>query len=153
VDGDGRETIDPAFADGRMLMDVIRDSYAHSRLPIFITETSAGDYQRQSWMRETVDAVSMARNHGLPVIGYTWFPLFSMIEWGYRTSTDDIGNHLLHLGLWDVALEDGVMVRKRTSLASAFRDSVLDTYLQSGDRSFLAKLWVGLCRIARKVWH
>jgi len=116
--------IEPAYADGRMLADIIRDCHKHSGLPIFISETSAADYRRSSWMTETTDAVKSSMAAGIPVVGYTWFPAFSMIAWDYRTTLEPVEKHLLHLGLWDVALEGVTMERHETPLVAQYRHLV-----------------------------
>lgn len=124
---DGETKIVPAYPDGRMLADIIRDCYEHTALPIFIAETSAANYRRQSWMIETTDAVKSSIAAGIPVVGYTWFPVFSMIAWDYRTSLEPVEKHLLHLGLWDVALEGETMVRHETPLVEQFQQLVLNS--------------------------
>ena len=40
------------------------------------------------------------RESGVPVIGYTWFPLFTMIDWRYRYSNEPLENFYLELGLY-----------------------------------------------------
>jgi hypothetical protein len=73
-------------------------------------------------MEETIAAVRAARAEGLPVIGYTWFPLFTMVEWDYRTSDRPLADDLLHLGLWDAHFdEQGVLVREDTPLVEKYR--------------------------------
>lgn len=110
--------------DGSYLSDVLRRTYAYVRKPLFITETSSAgsDVNRGVWINKTLRAVRAVRREGVPVIGYTYFPLFTMIEWDYRTSNRSIEEHLLHLGLWDSSFNaDGVLVRQRTSLVKDFR--------------------------------
>jgi len=66
-------------------------------------------------MDETIAAVHEVRAAGLPVIGYTWFPLITMVDWAYRTSALPLSDHLLHLGLWDSHFDErGVLVRDRS---------------------------------------
>jgi hypothetical protein len=77
-------------------------------------------------MRETLGAVHEARSSGMPVIGYTWFPLFTMIEWKYRWSRRGLREHLLHLGLYDVHARDGRMDREHTPLVDAYRGHIAD---------------------------
>jgi beta-glucosidase len=73
-------------------------------------------------MDETIAAVREVRAAGLPVIGYTWFPLITMIDWAYRTSTLPVADHLLHLGLWDSHFDQqGVLVREPTPLVARYR--------------------------------
>jgi hypothetical protein len=38
----------------------------------------------------------------VPVLGYTWFPLFTMIDWRYRWERGPIENYLLDLGLYQL---------------------------------------------------
>jgi beta-glucosidase len=64
---------------------VLREAYKRYHMPIMVTETSANKTinHRARWMDETIDTVRQLRLEGMPVIGYTWFPLFTMIEWDY----------------------------------------------------------------------
>jgi beta-glucosidase/6-phospho-beta-glucosidase/beta-galactosidase len=110
---------------GRYLADVLRQVHKYVGKPLFITETSSpGDVTRRAlWMSETIDAVRLVRSQGVPVIGYTWFPIITMINWEYRTTTTPIAEHLLHLGLWDCEFsEDGTLVRHETRLIADFQD-------------------------------
>ena len=52
-----------------------------------VTETSSlgGLAARETWMDGTINGVFSLREQGVPVVGYTWFPLFTMIDWAYRT--------------------------------------------------------------------
>ena len=50
------------------------------------------------------------------MIGLTWFPLFTMIEWDYRSSTKPIDQHLLDLGLVDARFVEGNFARHNTPL-------------------------------------
>ena len=77
-------------------------------LPLLVTETSANEdvAGRAAWMDETIAAVREVRAAGLPVIGYTWFPLFTMVDWAYRRSALPVDDHLLHLGLWDLHFDE-----------------------------------------------
>lgn len=113
--------------DGRYLADVLRRVHKYVQKPLFITETSSpGDGVRRAlWMSETIDAVRTVRSEGIPVIGYTWFPLITMIDWAYRTSTKPVAEHLLHLGLWDSSFDEtGKLVRHETPLIEDYRDWV-----------------------------
>jgi hypothetical protein len=67
-----------------------------------ITETSAvgSDEVRSQWLQSSVSTIKKLRSHGTPVIGYTWFPLFTMIDWRYRFSTDPLESFYLELGLY-----------------------------------------------------
>ncbi|HEU5097682.1 MAG TPA: hypothetical protein VFU22_01470, partial [Roseiflexaceae bacterium] len=120
----------PVPRDGRLLADVLRRCYAHGGRPLFVTETSANEdiAGRAAWMDETIAAVRETRAEGLPVIGYTWFPLITMIDWEYRTSELPVSDHLLHLGLWDSHFDQhGVLVREATPLVERYRSFVLES--------------------------
>jgi beta-glucosidase len=127
ADDGGKVWIVKGPNDGRYLADMLRQVYAYASTPLFVTETSAPGMfaERQLWMAETLDAVRIVRAEGIPVIGYTWFPLFTMVDWGYRTSGKPISDHLFHLGLWDATFDEaGVLVRRETPLVASYRDWV-----------------------------
>jgi hypothetical protein len=67
-----------------------------------ITETSAvgPDEIRERWLDSSVSMIKSLRGEGVPVIGYTWFPLFTMVDWRYRFSQEPIENFYLELGLY-----------------------------------------------------
>ncbi|KPV50766.1 hypothetical protein SE17_25030 [Kouleothrix aurantiaca] len=111
-------------SDGRLLEAVLRRSYEHTGKPLFVTETSArADIAgRAAWMDQTIAAVRAAQADGIPVLGYTWFPLITMIDWAYRTGDAPLKDYLLHLGLWDSEFDAaGVLVRHATPLVERFR--------------------------------
>ena len=128
VDEGGATRTRPIPHAGRLLADVLRRCYAHTGLPLFVTETSANEdiAGRAAWMDATIAATREVRASGLPVIGYTWFPLITMVDWAYRTSALPVAEHLLHLGLWDSHFDQrGVLVREATPLVEKYRGYVL----------------------------
>lgn len=109
---------------GQHLEPLLHLAYQKTRLPLLVTETSArSDVPgRARWMAETLAAVECGRVSGLPVIGYTWFPVFSMIDWRYRLDRRPLTKHLLHLGLWDCQPDEaGVLQRYETHLVTDYR--------------------------------
>lgn len=123
VDQDGRVINVGNHVVGGQLLDVLRLVHEYVDTPLMVTETSnAGDMEgRKRWMRDTVDAVAQARREKIPVLGYTWFPIFTMIAWDYRTASTPVEKHLLHLGLWDCAFdEDGTLVRNHTPMCDLY---------------------------------
>src|SRR3712207_9553627 len=70
-----------------------------------ITETSArGTHTlRSRWLRTSVAAVKDLRQKGVPVVGYTWFPLFTMIDWRYRTGRRPLDKSRVELGFYTLA--------------------------------------------------
>jgi beta-glucosidase/6-phospho-beta-glucosidase/beta-galactosidase len=122
-DGSIRHVIAPS--DGRSIAIVIQEAYERYQMPIMVTETSANTDipGRAKWMDETLDAVRTLRTNGIPVIGYTWFPLFTMVDWAYRTGDRPVNDYLIHLGLYDSAFDsNGILVRNKTSLVQHFHE-------------------------------
>ncbi|GAC1472795.1 MAG: family 1 glycosylhydrolase [Isosphaeraceae bacterium] len=117
-----------ADSSASALASVLRMVHERYHLPLMVTETSTNGthLERAIWMRETLAAVRKCRSEGVPVIGYTWFPLFTMIEWKYRWSRKKLEQHLLHLGLYDVLPKEGRMDREPTPLVESYRQLVAD---------------------------
>ena len=69
-----------------------------------ITETSAvgSEDVRMRWLNSSVEHIKDLRESGVPVIGYTWFPMFTMIDWRYRFGQDPLENYFLELGLYRI---------------------------------------------------
>jgi hypothetical protein len=96
-------------------------------MPVMITETSAkADLPgRARWMDETIAAAHALRAERIPVLGYTWFPLFTMVDWAYRTGQRPLKEYLIHLGLYDAAFDSqGVLRRHRTALVRQYRQYI-----------------------------
>lgn len=109
--------------NGNHLADLLRYTWNRYRMPMMITETSArrNIAGRAKWMDETITSVAIARSEGIPVVGYTWFPMITMIDWEYRLATAPVEKYLLHLGLWDSAYDaGGVLQRHPTSLVEQY---------------------------------
>ena len=72
-----------------------------------ITETSAvgSDDIRQRWLRSSVSMIRDLRAESVPVIDYTWFPLFTMIDWRYRFSDEPLENFYLELDMYKLNRE------------------------------------------------
>ena len=113
----------PTQTEGAAIAEVLTEAHARYGLPIFITETSARgpQYVRARWMDETIATVVALRRACLPIIGYTWFPLLTMLEWRYRTGKRPFDSYLLHLGLFESKPdENGHLLRQPTPLVEQF---------------------------------
>ena len=109
---------------GDTLAVVLRETYERYQMPILVTETSANAdlAGRARWMDETLESVCALRSKGLPILGYTWFPLFSMIGWAYRKGRRPLKDYLIHLGLYDSAFDaKGFLRRRKTSLVKRYQ--------------------------------
>lgn len=102
VDRRGRLAYRPTEQDGAGFSALIEDYHHRYGAPVIITETSArGDVTTRSrWLEASVAAVRRLREQGTPVLGYTWFPLFTMIDWKYRFGRRPIERYRLELGLY-----------------------------------------------------
>lgn len=109
----------------RAALEALADLYwTRLRRPMMITETAAaGSVRRRlTWLRDSVQAVAALRARGVPVIGYTWWPLFSLIAWAYRQGRRPLESYWVRMGLWDIEpLRTGNLERIRTPLVDAFR--------------------------------
>ena len=68
---------------------------------------------------------SINRASGVPVVGYTWWPLFALVSWAYQRSQRPLENYLLQMGIWDLAMTpDGDLARRPTLLVDLYREMV-----------------------------
>lgn len=93
--------------EGGGFAELIKHYQERYQVPIMITETSAvgSEEIRLEWLKSSVAAIKGLREEGVPVIGYTWFPLFTMIDWRYRFSQEPLENFYLELGLYKLNRE------------------------------------------------
>lgn len=94
--------------------------YERYRAPLFISETaSVGSVaRRRAWLADSVAAVRRLRARGVPMMGYTWWPLFALVTWGYRQGTHPPEFYLKQMGLWDL---DAKLDRVPTTLVAEYR--------------------------------
>lgn len=114
----------PQRVNGAVIGDVIQEVYQRYMQPMMITETSAkGNIGvRGRWMDETIQVVRKLRTENVPVVGYTWFPLFTMVDWVYRRGRRPLADYLIHLGLYDAAFDEaGVLQRHATPLVERYQ--------------------------------
>jgi beta-glucosidase/6-phospho-beta-glucosidase/beta-galactosidase len=102
VDEKGRLAYRTTEHEGQGFGELVRDYYRRYRTPIMITETSAfgDDELRARWLDASLEAVKELRTDGVPVVGYTWFPMFTMIDWKYRLGKADVEEYRIELGLY-----------------------------------------------------
>lgn len=108
---------------------LIRDYYEHYRAPVMITETSAfkHDKVRSRWLADSVRAVRELRGAGVPVVGYTWFPLLTMIDWKYRLGKQPLERYRIELGMYTLNDDPSGPRWKETPLVDEFRALIADT--------------------------
>jgi beta-glucosidase len=113
----------PMYGTGHDLVAALTAFARHTGLPVMVTETSdnAGVERRRRWMEDSVAQVAAERAAGLPVVGYTWFPVFSHVDWRWRRGPYDREAYWCHMGLWDL---DARLDRVRTPLADRYGELV-----------------------------
>ena len=106
------------------IVERLGDLYSERyNVPIFIAETaSVGSVQRRrQWLEDSVESVRRLRRRGVPMIGYTWWPLFALVTWAYRQGNNPPEFYLKQMGLWDL---DPNLRRVETELVQAYRELV-----------------------------
>lgn len=118
--------------NGRLMLELVRECHEYTGATIYVTETSAhggggpksqtmidgaGDF-RIRWMDETMWAMEEARRQGIPVLGYTQFPLYTMVDWKYRLETGTPDEFFVHFGMIEVDGRD--FSRRWTPVADRF---------------------------------
>lgn len=125
----GRMRIRMPYAKGQLVAEVGRKYWQRYQAPLFISETaSVGSVKRrQQWLDDSLEAVGQLRKEGVPMVGYTWWPLFALVTWGYRQGTKPPASYLKQMGLWDL---DHALQRTATSLVESYR-----AYVEGGTQS------------------
>ena len=111
-----------ALGSGADLETTLRRWHERVQRPIMLTETSVFGpvWKRERWLDESVAAVGRLLGDGIPIIGYTWFPAFSLVAWSYQRGGRPLEAYLAHMGLWD--LHGPELERMETRLVARFRD-------------------------------
>jgi beta-glucosidase len=126
VDKKGRLAYRPTEPEGFGFAKLIEDYYHRYKAPIIITETSAhtSDEIRSRWLEQSVAAVKRLRSQGVAVHGYTWFPLFTMIDWRYRFGQGPAEDYRIELGLYTLNDRAGGPRWQPTPLVNQMRDCI-----------------------------
>jgi len=105
---------------------LIRGFHTRYKTPVFWTETSlSGPVEdRLRWLQESLKLVHRLRAEGLPLVGYTWWPLFSLVDWAYREGVKPAKDYLRHMGMYELEPngKDGFL-RVETAIVRAFREA------------------------------
>lgn len=101
--------------------------YERYKRPLMISETaSVGSVaKRRAWLEDSVAAVRTSRTAGIPMVGYTWWPLFALVTWGYRQGNKAPADYIRQMGLWDLDVKDErTLTRVATPLVERYRNLV-----------------------------
>lgn len=142
IDKRGRLAFSETEPEGDGFKELITHYHERYKVPIMITETSAvgSEEIRQRWLASSVSMIQDLRAVGVPVIGYTWFPLFTMIDWRYRFSTEPVENFYLELGLYRLNRENAGPRWLPTPLVDQIKTYINDTRTAVGDLAELKRL-------------
>jgi beta-glucosidase len=109
--------------DGAGFAELLAGAHRRYDVPVMVTETSARGTHgvRLRWMNESIAAIKHLREEGVPVVGYTWFPMMTMFEWRYRFGTQPAEKYRTELGLYVLGREPEKQRWQTTPLVDHFR--------------------------------
>ena len=106
------------------LEEVVRAFAERYDRPVFVTETSTSGTgeERSDWCEASVSACRKLVTEGVPLVGYTWWPLFDLVDWDYRESLAPVEDFLMPMGLYDLVPDAaGRLKRVPTPALETFR--------------------------------
>jgi beta-glucosidase len=114
------------YAGAEIVERLAQMYFERYNVPIFISETaSLGSVKRRSqWLKDSVASTRRARENGIPLVGYTWWPLFALVTWAYRQGTHPPSYYVKQMGLWDLQARGEDLARVPTSLVDEFKELV-----------------------------
>jgi len=107
------------------IIDRLADLYwRHYQRPLVISETaSEGSVRkRRAWLEDSVAATARTRARGVPLVGYTWWPMFALVTWAYREGRKAPHDYLKQMGLWDLRPSAQGLDRVPTELVARYRE-------------------------------
>lgn len=101
----------------------------YREFPIMVTETacSGSIARRIAWIQESSSALMAARDEGLNLMGYVFWPLFSLITWAYQGGAKSLEDYIFHMGLYDLTPTSKGLERVSTPAVQAYKD-VIQSY-------------------------
>jgi beta-glucosidase/6-phospho-beta-glucosidase/beta-galactosidase len=125
------------YASPALLSQLVDLYWERYHRPLMITETAARGAvaRRRRWLDGSVAEVKTIRERGIPLVGYTWWPMFGLIAWAYRQGSRPADAYVERMGLWDLvpaSTPDGGFQRLHTPLVDAYRQYVASGYEHVG---------------------
>jgi beta-glucosidase len=128
------------WGGGRFLELIIAETFQRYQRPIMVTESSfnerardgkmfaappnapadSDDACRRLWLEEAVGSLQRLIADAIPVVGFTWWPLYDLINWEYREGTKPVEDYLEPMGLHRLRM-DGERIFRREPLPVAAR--------------------------------
>jgi hypothetical protein len=84
---------------------------------------------RTAWLEEAVRSVARLRADGVPLVGFTWWPVFDLVNWDDREATGPVTDYFEPMGL---ALRSEHGELRREPLACAERMAAIITASRVG---------------------
>ena len=114
------------YAGGEIVERLAQMYFERYHTPVFVSETaSLGSIKRRSqWLRDSIESTLRAREKGIPLVGYTWWPLFALVTWAYRQGTHPPAYYIKQMGLWDLEARGEDLARVATPLVDEFKQIV-----------------------------
>lgn len=136
LDPRGRVVDRATEKDGASFAELVARYHARYGAPVLVTETSAfGSHAtRSAWLARSLADIRGLRARGVPVLGYTWFPLFTMVDWRYRTGREPAERYHIQLGMYTLGHGAGPRWRP-TPLVDEFRALMADPQAAVGPLS------------------
>lgn len=107
------------------LEEVVRTAASRYGRPVFLTETSAAGSvaERLEWLDLSLELIQRLRGEGIDLVGYTWWPLFDLVDWDYREGTGRVEKYLVSMGMYDLELSEiRALERVRTPVVERFQE-------------------------------
>jgi beta-glucosidase len=121
------------YASGDLVEQVAELYWRQYGAPLMITETAARGARRRPWLEDSVAAVARLRARGIPLVGYTWWPMFALVAWAYRQGQHSVDRYLEQFGLWDLnPRPESRLERLRTPLVDRYQELVAGGSLAVG---------------------
>lgn len=120
---DGRRASLPISGGPTLLQEHLRRFWRKYHLPMMITETSVRGmiWEKNAWLLASTAVVAALRTEGIPIMGYTWFPLIDMVDWEYRNQPGDKSDFLMDVGLWTMNREERPCVQTYRAIIAKHR--------------------------------
>ncbi|MGW9586291.1 family 1 glycosylhydrolase [Microbacterium sp. NPDC055455] len=93
--------------------------------PLAVTETSlvGSPEEKIAWLRESTAEVEALRAEGKAIVGYTWFPFFTLVDWLYQFDQKKPDDWFREFGLVDLVRgADQGLERVKNEAFDVFRD-------------------------------
>lgn len=129
----GKVRIRFPYGGSTMLERIMENYWNRYQRPMMIAETAGRGRvsRRMQWLRDSTVGVKNLRERSVPVVGYTWWPMFDLVSWAYRQSRAPLQNFLVPMGLWE--LDCQTLDRNPTALVEAYRELVQSGAASVGD--------------------